>query len=282
MSERRFFSYLNPASWLRRAPKVGVVRLTGAIGTPGPLRNGGLSISSIAGPLERAFGLKNLEAVALVINSPGGSAVQSSLIAKRIRVLAGERKVPVLAFVEDVAASGGYWLATAGDEIYADESSIIGSIGVVAAGFGFTELLQRVGVERRVHTAGPRKAMLDPFRAEQPEDVARLKQLQQEIHDNFKAQVRERRGSRLAGDEAELFNGELWTARPALAHGLIDGIGDLRAILHSRYGDKVNLVSVTPRSGWLRRRLGLELPAEWAEQTLAAIEERALWARYGL
>jgi signal peptide peptidase SppA len=282
MRDRVFLSYLNPASWFDRRPVVGVVRLAGAIGLPGPLRQGGLSIASVAGPLERAFGLRNLRAVALVINSPGGSAVQSSLIAKRIRALAVERNVPVLAFVEDVAASGGYWLATAGDEIYANESSIVGSIGVVAAGFGFAELLQRAGIERRVHTSGPRKAMLDPFRAERPEDVERLKELQQDIHDNFKVQVRERRGGRLKGEESDLFSGDFWTARPALARGLVDGIGDPRAILRGRYGDKVRLVSVSPQRGWLRRRLGLELAQSWPAQALAALEERDLWSRYGL
>jgi serine protease SohB len=281
MSKRPFLSYLNPLSW-RRRPTVGVVRLAGAIGLPWSVRGGGLSIDSIVRPLERAFGLKNLKAVALAINSPGGSAVQSSLIARRIRALAAEKNVPVLAFVEDVAASGGYWLATAGDEIFADESSIIGSIGVISAGFGFTDLLRRIGIERRVHTAGPRKAMLDPFRVEQPEDVARLQVLQQEIHDNFKAQVRERRGSRLSGDEADLFGGEIWTARSALERGLIDGIGDLRAIVRGRFGDKVRFVPVTPRRSWLRRRLGLEFSGGWAEHVLVAAEERALWARYGL
>ncbi|SEC34116.1 signal peptide peptidase SppA [Rhizobiales bacterium GAS191] len=281
MSERRFLSRLNPTSW-RRRPTVGVVRLAGAIGLPWSARGGGLSIDSIVRPLERAFGLKNLKAVALAINSPGGSAVQSSLIAKRIRALAAEKNVPVLAFVEDVAASGGYWLATAGDEIYADESSIIGSIGVISAGFGFVDLLQRIGVERRVHTAGPRKAMLDPFRAEQPEDVTRLHMLQQEIHDNFKAQVRARRGSRLSGEEADLFGGEVWTARSALERGLIDGIGDLRTILRGRFGDKINLVAVTPQRNWLRRRLGLEHSEGFAEHVLATVEELALWSRYGL
>lgn len=287
MSERRFFSYLNPASWLRRAPKVGVVRLTGAIGMPGPLRNGGLSISSIAGPLERAFGLKNLEAVALVINSPGGSAVQSSLIAKRIRVLAGERNVPVLAFVEDVAASGGYWLATAGDEIYADESSIIGSIGVVAAGFGFTELLQRVGVERRVHTAGPRKAMLDPFLPEKPDEVERLKLVQREIHDDFIALVKERRGARLTGPESDLFSGEYWTGRTAVELGLADAVGELRSILRERFGDKVITPVIAPERsllGRVRPGVGLEGMGRdgFADELISALEARALWARYGL
>ena len=278
MSERLLLSYLNPLEWFSRRPKVGVIRLEGVIGLPWPARSG-LSLGSIGGPLEHAFRLKNLKAVALAINSPGGSATQSSLIAKRVRALAAEHGVPVLAFVEDVAASGGYWLATAGDEIYADESSIVGSIGVITAGFGFTDLLQRIGIERRVHTAGPRKAMLDPFRAEQPEDVTRLTELQQEIHGNFKTQVRERRGSRLKGDDAELFSGEIWAAREALVRGLIDGIGDLRTILRSRFGDQVRLVPVTQRRSWLQRRLRLGLPEGWTEQALAAIEERSLWAR---
>src|SRR5260370_12720401 len=241
MSEHPLQSYLNPLEWFSRRPKVGVVRLEGVIGLPWPGR-GGLSLGSIAGPLEHAFRLKNLKAVALTINSPGGSATQSSLIAKRIRALAAEKAVPVLAFVEDVAASGGYWLATAGDEIYADESSIIGSIGVITAGFGFADLLQRIGVERRVHTAGPRKAMLDPFRAEQPEDVTRLQMLQQEIHDNFKAQDRQRRGSRLSGDEADLFGGVGWTARSALARGLLDGIGALPKVVRRRSAAEGDLV----------------------------------------
>jgi signal peptide peptidase SppA len=272
---------LVPPRW-RPRPTVGIVRLAGAIGMPLPLRGDSLSLASLAGPLDRAFGLKNLQAVALAINSPGGSAVQSALIARRIRALAAEKKVPVLAFVEDVAASGGYWLATAADEIYADECSIVGSIGVIAAGFGFPELLQRLGIERRVHTAGPRKAMLDPFRQERPEDVARLMALQQEIHEGFKTQVRERRAGKLKGDEAELFSGDIWTGRPALARGLIDGIGDLRSILRGRYGERVKLVPVGAPRSWLRRRLGLGRPESWADQLAAALEERALWGRYGL
>ena len=282
MTQRSLLSCLNPFHWLSRGPKIAVVRLSGAIGLPWPAGGGGLSMTSIAGPLERAFRLRNLQAVALAINSPGGSAVQSSLIAKRIRALALEKKVPVLAFVEDVAASGGYWLATAGDEIFADESSIVGSIGVISSGFGFTDLLQRIGVERRVHTAGPRKSMLDPFRPEQPEDVARLERLQGEIHDNFKAQVRERRGARLKGEEAELFSGEFWTARQALARGLVDGIGDLRKTLRERFGTKVRLVPVTARRGLLGRRLASGTLDGWAERALAAAEERALWTRFGL
>jgi serine protease SohB len=271
------------APFRRRPPVVAVLRLNGPIGLPGPsLRGASLTLSALAGPLERAFGLKGLKAVALAVNSPGGSAVQSALIARRIRALAEEKKVPVLAFVEDVAASGGYWLATAGDEILADESSIVGSIGVISAGFGFQQLLDRIGVERRVHTAGARKAMLDPFRPEDPEDVARLESLQREIHENFKAQVRARRGQRLRGEEAELFTGEIWTARGALERGLIDGIGDLRGTLRARYGDKVRLAVVEERRGWLKRRLGLTEAPGWPEQAVAALEARALWARFGL
>jgi len=281
MSQRSLLSHLNPINW-RHRPRVSVVRLAGAIGLPWSVHGGGLSIDSTFAALERAFRPNNLKAVALAINSPGGSAVQSSLIAKRIRALAGERNVPVLAFVEDIAASGGYWLATSGDEIYADESSIIGSIGVITAGFGFVDLLRRIGVERRVHTAGPRKAMLDPFRAEQAEDVTRLQALQEEIHENFKAQVRARRGSRLRGDEADLFGGEVWTARSALDRGLIDGIGDLRTIIRGRYGDEVRLVPVTPRRSWLRRRFGLGVSQWWLEEVLSTVEERELWGRYGL
>jgi signal peptide peptidase SppA len=288
MNHPTWLGRLNPANWRRGRPTVSVLRLSGAIGMPWPTRGGGLSIASTAPLLERAFTAKNLQAVALAINSPGGSAAQSSLIARRIRALADEKQVPVLVFVEDVAASGGYWLATAGDEIYADESSILGSIGVISAGFGFAELLQRIGVERRVHTAGPRKSMLDPFRAEQAEDVLRLERLQVEIHENFKAQVRARRGARLNGEEADLFSGEFWAARGALARGLIDGIGDMRQILRQRFGDKVNLQPVEQSRGWLRRRLGLAfldggtLPEGLAAQAIASAEERMLWARFGL
>jgi signal peptide peptidase SppA len=267
---------------LRGGPVVAVVRLAGVIGSLGPWR-GGLSLAGLAPALERAFAIPGLKAVALAINSPGGSPVQSSLIARRIRALAIEKKLPVLAFAEDVAASGGYWLATAGDEIYADESSIVGSIGVISAGFGFQEMLQRLGVERRVHTAGSRKSMLDPFRPERPEDVARLEALQREIHDSFKTQVRERRSGRLKGDEETLFSGEFWTGRRALDLGLIDGIGDMRTVLRDRFGDKVRLRLVGAQRGWLMRRLRLSImPEDWARDLIGAVEERALWARFGL
>jgi signal peptide peptidase SppA len=270
-----------PIERLRGTPVVAVVRLSGVIGQMGPLR-GGLSLAGLAPILERAFSLGGIKAVALAVNSPGGSPVQSSLIAKRIRALAAEKKLPVFAFAEDVAASGGYWLATAADEIFADESSVIGSIGVISAGFGFQDLLQRAGVERRIHTAGARKSMLDPFRPENAEDIVRLESLQRDIHDGFKAQVRGSRGARLKGDDDTLFSGEFWTGRRALDLGLIDGIGDLRAVMRARFGDKVRLRVVGAPTGWLRRRLGLGGPEEWARDLLAAAEERALWARFGL
>ncbi len=271
-----------PIARLPGTPVVAVVRLAGVIGAPGPWR-GGLSLAALAPTLERAFALGGIKAVALAINSPGGSPVQSALIAGRVRALAAEKRLPVFAFAEDVAASGGYWLATAADEIFADPASIIGSIGVISSGFGFHELLQRLGVERRVHTAGSRKSMLDPFRPEAPEDVARLEALQRDIHDGFKGHVRERRGARLKADDDLLFSGEFWTGRRALELGLIDGLGDLRSVMRARYGDKVRLRLVGGQRGWLMRRLRLDASSrDWARDLIAAAEERALWARFGL
>ncbi len=268
-------------------PVVNVLRLAGVIGGLGRFRRG-LNLASQAQLIERAFKMPRLSAVALAINSPGGSPVQSALIGERIRALAEEKEVPVIAFAEDVAASGGYWLACAADEIYAHESSIVGSIGVISAGFGFPELLSRIGVERRVHTAGERKAMLDPFRAEVPEDVERLKSIQSDIHDGFKDYVRARRGDRLKGGEEELFSGEFWTGRRALELGLVDGLGEIRQVMRARFGDKVRLRVI---DGPRRLRLplgiaggGLAGPdmAASAHALVEAVEERALWSRYGL
>lgn len=266
------------------APVVAVLRLAGIIGQLGPLRSG-LSLTGLAGPIERAFSLRGLKAVALAINSPGGSPVQSALIHSRIRALAEEKKVPVLAFAEDVAASGGYWLALAADEIFADANSIIGSIGVVSAGFGFQDLIGRFGIERRMHTAGTDKAMLDPFRPEQPEHVARLAAIQQDMHDSFKALVRARRGERLRAAEDDMFSGAFWTGRRALDMGLIDGIGDLRQVARARWGERVKLRVVGQPRNWLQRRFGLESEdrlGQLAAGAIAALETRALWARYGL
>ena len=263
----------------RREPLVPVLRLHGVIGNL-PFRSGGLNLAGLAGQIERAFGAKGAVAVALQINSPGGSPVQSALIHGRIRQLAAEKRLPVIAFLEDVAASGGYWLALAGDEVYADANSIVGSIGVISAGFGFPQLLERFGIERRVHAQGARKAMLDPFRPEQPEHIERLHALQRDMHDSFKALVRERRGAKLKGDDAMLFEGDIWTGRRALELGLIDGLADLRSTMRARYGEKVRLRVVGGQTSWLRRRLGFR--GELIADTITMLEERALWARYGL
>ncbi|MFO1080177.1 MAG: S49 family peptidase [Reyranellaceae bacterium] len=275
-------------SWLKarlgRGTVVPVVRLSGVIASGGLLGSRGLSIETVAPLLKRAFETRGAKAVALAINSPGGSPVQSALIGQRIRLLAREKNLKVIAFVEDVAASGGYWLACAADEIVVDPNSIVGSIGVISAGFGFQDLLTRLGVERRVYTSGERKSMLDPFRPQDPEDVARLRRLQGEIHDGFKDWVRDRRAGRLKGDEALLFSGEFWTGRRGLELGLVDGLGELRATLQARYGDKVRLPVIGPRRRLLARlglgsSLGLE---EIGPSTLAAVEERLHWQRFGL
>jgi signal peptide peptidase SppA len=266
----------------RRGPVVPVVRLSGVIASSGLLGSRGLSIESVAPLLKRAFDMRGATAVALAINSPGGSPVQSALIGQRIRLLAAEKDVKVIAFVEDVAASGGYWLACAADEIIVDPSSIVGSIGVISAGFGFQDLIARFGVERRVHTSGERKAMLDPFRPEKPEDVERLHRLQAEIHDGFKDWVRERRAGKLKGDDATLFSGEFWTGKRGLDLGLVDGLGELRATLQARYGAKVHLPVIGPRRRLLSR-FGLGTSVEGiGPATLAAIEERLHWQRFGL
>ena len=272
----------------RRRPTISVVPLVGAIGVMGRMR-GGLNLASVAGRLERAFSLKGAKAVALAINSPGGSPVQAALIANRIRALAADKKLPVYAFAEDVAASGGYLLALAGDDIYADESSIVGSIGVISSGFGFDQVLDRLGIERRIYTSGDKKGMLDPFQPESPQDVARLKALQKDIHENFKNLVRKRRGTRLKGTPRKLFSGEFWTAGHALELGLIDGIGDLRTVMREEFGDKVRFRHFGAQRSWLRTRLGLgptlaggQASGAWADDLLAALEARALWARFGL
>lgn len=270
---------------VRRPPVVAVLRLSGMLGGVGPLRRG-MTLAETGPLIERAFAPKRLRAVALAINSPGGSPVQAGLICRRIRALAEEKDVPVIAFAEDVAASGGYWLACAADEIFADENSILGSIGVISASFGFPGLLDKLGVERRVHTQGALKGMLDPFRPEDPTHVARLEAIQADMHASFKELVRHRRGKRLKGDAEEVFSGAFWTGRRALELGLIDGIGEMRTVLHDRFGPRVRLRVVGPPAGWLRRRL-MRGRAETAAGALAsglvaAAEERACWARYGL
>jgi signal peptide peptidase SppA len=279
--------------FFNRGPVVPVLRFTGPIGMVTPLRPG-LSIASAAGPIEKAFSLSKLPTVAVVINSPGGSPVQSHLFFNRIRQLAAEKQKRVYVFCEDVAASGGYFLALAGDEIYADPSSIIGSIGVISASFGLDRFIRRFEIERRVHTSGRDKGALDPFQPERPDDVARLKDLQRHVHDVFIGVVKERRAGRLKGPEEETFSGSFWSAGRALQLGLIDGVADLRSKMQALHGGKVRLRAVPMAPGGLLARfrrlpgLGtgspheLGLPLPWADELLSTIEARALWSRYGL
>ncbi len=285
LSER--FRALLPGRLRKRRPRVAVVRLSGTIGAASPLRPG-LSIASVAGSLERAFTLPGVKAVALVINSPGGSPAQSHLIHRRIRALAEEKSLPVVAFVEDVAASGGYMIACAADEIVADPTSIVGSIGVVSAGFGFPGLLEKLGIERRVHTIGEAKAMLDPFRPEDPADIERLKRIQADVQGLFTELVSSRRTGLPVGEN--LFTGAVWTGRQALPLGLVDAIGDLRGTMRARFGEKVDLVVVAEaKGGFFSRILRRGAPGGIGEavvalpgETLAALEERAAFARFGL
>jgi signal peptide peptidase SppA len=269
--------------WRSAPPTIPVVRLSGAIGAVMPLRTG-LSIASVAPLLERAFAIKGAKAVALVINSPGGSPAQSHLIFKRIRSLAEEKNLPVLAFVEDAAASGGYMIACAADEIFADPTSIVGSIGVVSAGFGFDKLIARFGIERRVHTAGESKAMLDPFQPENPDDVARLKDLQRRIHAVFKELVTSRRGDKLAQHRDDLFSGAFWVGDEAREIGLVDGLGDIRTVTRARFGNKIKLRMVAPpRQGLLSRLTGRGAGSSFdPSEIVGAVEERAWWSRLGL
>src|SRR5262245_32636743 len=277
-----------------RGPIVPVLRFSGPIGMATPLRPG-LGLASMAGPIERAFSASKLPTVALVINSPGGSPVQSHLIFSRIRQLAREKQKRVYVFCEDVAASGGYFLALAGDEIYADPSSIIGSIGVISAGFGLDKFIERFGIERRVHTAGKEKSILDPFQPERPEDVARLKDLQRDVHEVFIGIVKERRAAKLTGDDDTLFNGAFWSAGKAQELGLIDGIADLRSKMQQIHGEKVRLRVVPTEKGGLLSRLrrlpgfnadlsqdGIALRASLTDDLVSTIEARALWSRFGI
>src|SRR5437763_2169074 len=280
-----------PAKYRRGAAVVPVVRLSGVIGAVTPLRPG-MSLAGIAKMLERAFATRNAKAVALVINSPGGSPVQSRQIYLRIRQLSAEKKLPVLAFVEDVAASGGYMIACAGDEIFCDPSSILGSIGVVGGGFGFQEMIRKIGVERRLYTAGEHKSTLDPFLPENADDVARLKATTREIHAIFIALVKGSRGARLKGADDVPFTGEYWAGATSVSLGLADGIGDLRSTLRERYGEKVLTPVIAPASGMLAGLLGRRSPGAGSlaafdgigglpDDLISALETRAIWAKFG-
>lgn len=267
-------------------PMVAVVRLRGVIGGTGMGRRS-LTVAGLEGLLRKAFS-RRVRAVALVINSPGGSAVQSAQIAGLVRYYAEDKKIPVLAFAEDVAASGGYWLALAADEIYADAMSIVGSVGVIAATFGAHQLLEKIGLERRVYTQGERKGMLDPFKPEDPKDVARLQDIQSDIHKQFIAYVKSRRKLKLNAGDDVLFNGDIWTGEKAKELGLIDGLGDLRTICRRKYGDDVRFLNIERPLSWFQRRFGRFVPPDigsddgWAGELFAAVEERAWWARFGL
>jgi signal peptide peptidase SppA len=285
---RKYLNRLLPKSIRSTAVTIPVLRLQGVIMSGGTALRPALSLPTTAGLIEKAFA-SDAPAVAVVINSPGGSPVQARLIYKRIRDLAAEKKKYVHVFVEDVAASGGYMIALAGDEIVVDPSSIVGSIGVVSSSFGFVDLLKKIGVERRVHTAGKNKAVLDPFRPERKEDIERLKALQLEVHDTFIDMVKERRGTKLKNDP-DLFTGLFWSGKKGVELGLVDSLGDMRETLKARYGDKTQLKLITQTRGLLGRfglfgsRAGApaDLFTGAAEGLMAAAEERALWDRYGL
>jgi len=283
--------------WFKKKPVVPVLRLSGPIGMATPLKPG-LSLETLAEPIEKAFTMSKQPAVALVINSPGGSPVQSSLILKRIRQWAQEEDKKVYVFCEDVAASGGYYIALAGDEIYADASSIVGSIGVISSGFGFDKAIEKLGIDRRVYTAGLSKNILDPFKPEKPEDVERLQTLQRDVHDVFISVVKDRRGSRLKGDDKDLFSGAFWSAGKAVDLGLIDGLGEVRQLMRDKFGDNVRLKVVPHSKGGLLSRLR-KLPSfssflrtsslfssssepSLSEDALSTLEARALWQRFGL
>lgn len=288
---RRLINRLLPKSMRSEAIFIPVVRLQGSIMAGGGQFRQNLSLASTAGLLEKAFSFSDAPVVAIAINSPGGSPVQSRLIYKRIRDLAAEKNKSVLVFVEDVAASGGYMIALAGDEIIADPTSIVGSIGVVSGSFGFTELIKKIGVERRVHTAGVNKVSNDPFQPEKPEDVERLKALMLEMHGTFIDMVKERRAGKLS-DDPDLFSGLFWTGKKGLDLGLIDALGDMRSVLKDRFGPKTQLKLITAPRGLFGRRLGLfgavggfspaELTGALVEGVAEAAKERALWSRFGL
>lgn len=277
---------LLPARFRDGGPVVPAVRLSGAIGMGTGLRPA-LTLASAASALDRAFAFKKAPAVAILVNSPGGSPVQSHLIFQRIRQLSEEKKIPVVAYCEDVAASGGYMIACAADEIVADPSSIVGSIGVVSATFGLDKLIERWGIERRVYTSGTRKVTLDPFQPENAEDVEHLKGLQRDVHRHFIDLVRSRRGTALSESE-DLFTGLFWAGETARALGLVDRVGDLRSDMRGRFGDKVRIKLVSSeRSFWRLRGGGVGSiaglpPLLSADEAIAAAEVRALWARYGL
>ena len=282
---KRLLARLIPARFRSNVVEIPVIRLSGTIMAGGSQFRPALNLAAVAPLLEKAFADKEAPAVAISINSPGGSPVQSRLIYKRIRDLATEKNKRVFMFVEDVAASGGYMIAIAGDEIIADPSSIVGSIGVVSASFGFTGLMEKIGVERRVHTAGTNKSVLDPFSPEKKKDIEHLMSLQLEIHDVFISMVKQRRGSKLS-DNPDLFTGLFWTGIKGKELGLVDELGDMRSFLRARYGERTKLRLISPSRGLFGMRAGAggvsAIGAGAAEALVESVDERAQWARFGL
>ena len=264
------------------APVVAILPLEGVIGSGGRLSKP-LNLAAIEDRITRAFDIYNLKAVALAVNSPGGSPVQSELIMRRIKDIAKEKKIPVYAFAEDVAASGGYLISLAAEEIYAHEASIVGSIGVISAGFGFNRAIDKIGVDRRVYAAGDSKSILDPFQPEKDKDVKLLKDMQKEIHEFFKNLVKESRGDKLKGAQKTLFSGQFWAGKDAVKLGLVDGIGDLHTICREKFGPKTKFKRIREDKPFLKSLLGISLARpKISDEILATLESRALWSRFGL
>jgi signal peptide peptidase SppA len=260
---------------LKPYPRVPVVQLTGVIGNVGHFGRG-LNLDSVEELLERAFDIPKIKAVALVINSPGGSPVQSELIHNKIRQLSEDKNVPVYTFAEDVAASGGYWILSSGDEIYASRNSIVGSIGVIAMGFGFVGAIKKLGIDRRVYTQGKNKSVLDPFQPEKKEDVELLKDNMADVHAAFIEQVKTRRGKKLKAKDDELFNGKFWTGMRAKQYGLVDEIGTLNEVLRKKFGKNVQILKLDRPKGFLRRTFGLLSSAELVDAVFAKIDEKVM------
>lgn len=265
-------------------PKVAVLRMAGVIADASQIRRAGINFEKFKKPIDKAFETPGLSALALVINSPGGAPAQCSLIATHIRALAEEKDIPVYAFIEDVAASGGYWLACIGDEIYAQSTSIVGSIGVISAGFGLDNFIKRYDVTRRVYTSGRDKSFLDPFKPEKSEDIDRLKTLQKTMHDDFKAWVGTRRGARLTADDTELMEGAFWTGRHAEEFGLIDGIGTLYSVMKDKLGDDIRFVDIEVEKKSLLSMLPMMEGAkgDMIVDAIDTIDVKSYWTRYGL
>ena len=263
-------------------PKIAVLRLQGVIGNSSHLKEG-LNLEHIRENIDKAFATKNVKAVAIQINSPGGSPVQSELIYHYIRTLSKEKNIPTYSFAEDVAASGGYWLACISDEIYASESSIIGSIGVISSSFGFVEAIKKLGIERRIYAQGKNKSLLDPFKEERKADTDILYAAQKDVHEAFKNMVRSRRTGKIAPEQEEqLFSGEFWSGKTAKTLGLVDDIGNMHEIMKKKYGTEIKFIHICKPKNWLQRKIGLSLQQHFIAQALHTCQERLLWQKYNL